>query len=107
MAVGIFWFVDNKITGFKSEISLLRIDANGMIDSDFENVRDWNKMNIPSVEHDCFPQGRVVFDTNTKKHIIYLDEKLNTLFIRGKICEFFGIRPSENIEFKKDSHHAS
>lgn len=107
MSVGIFWFINNNVTGFKSVVSLLRVDSVGMIDSDFEHVRDWGKLNISDVEYEYFPRGRVIFDTNIKKHIVYLDEKLNTLLIRGKICDFFDIRNGENVVFKKDSHYVS
>ncbi|MGL5952139.1 MAG: hypothetical protein ACRCZ3_03260 [Providencia rustigianii] len=107
MSIGIFWFVDNEIIGFKSNLSLLNVDSIGMIDSDFQHVRDWARLNVGMVEYEHFPRGRVVFDTNIKKHIVYLDEKLNTLFIRGKICDFFDIRNGENVIFKKDSHYVS
>ncbi|MEX6312721.1 MULTISPECIES: hypothetical protein [Providencia] len=107
MSIGIFWLVDNEIIGFKSNLSLLNVDSIGMIDSDYQHVRDWAKLNISVFEYKHFPRGRVVFDTNIKKYIICLDEKLNTLFTRGKICEFFDIRNGENVIFKKVSYYVS
>lgn len=65
--------MDLKRYKFKSVVSLLRVDSVGMIDSDFEHVRDWGKLNVSDVDYEYFPRGRVIFDTNIKKHIVYLE----------------------------------
>ena len=107
--IGIFWFYKNKVIGISHSYSLKDADSLGLIDSDFTHVEYWEEIKriIPELkdkEYEELPRGRVIFNVNRGKTIIYLDK---TLLIRNKvnqILEFFSL-DFENTILKKDPHY--
>ena len=109
MKIGIFWFYSDKIIGIAHEFNSNEKDSIGLIDSKYTHVEYWEriKADIPELrymEYDEVQRGRVIFDTNKNKMIVYLDE---TLIKRSKVNEifkFFDITLDQVI-LRKDPHY--
>ncbi len=79
LRIGIFWFYDNKVIGVAHDFSLKEADSIGLIDSKYTHVDYWEilRRQLPELkdkEYEQLPRGRVIFDTNKNKAIIYLDK---------------------------------
>jgi len=94
LKIGIFWFYKNEVIGIAHELKISEADSLGMIDSHYEHISYWNKLRckyseLREIEYEEIPRGRVVFNKNKNKLIIYLDKKLLKKEIVYKIYEFF------------------
>lgn len=109
LRIGIFWFYDHKVIGISHDFSLKEADSIGLIDSKYTHVEYWEilRRQLPELkdrEYEQLPRGRVIFDTNKNKAIIYLDE---TLLKRRKvngILNFFDLDFS-SVVLRTDSHY--
>ena len=102
MKIGIFWFYKNQVLGISHEFDLNNSDSLGMIDSIYNHVSYWDELQnefseLREIEYEDIPRGRVIFDKNKNKLIIYLDKKLLIKSKVSKICDFL-------VVFKKLYH---
>ena len=58
------------------------------------------------LDYDYFPRGRIVFDKNIHKYILYIDPKLNSRKYLDKIEDEFGLTRSSYV-FGEDEHYRS
>ena len=110
MKIGIFWFFSDKIIGIAHEFNSNEKDSIGLIDSKYTHVEYWEriKADIPELrymEYDEVQRGRVIFDINKNKLIIYLDKKLLIKGKVSKICEFFDAEYDVNTVLRLDPHY--
>ena len=74
--VGIFWCIDQL---FISKLQLKEPDGLslkiGKVDSDYSHFYMWDTFSaaFPYADFATFPRGRVIYDLNCKKYIIYSD----------------------------------
>ena len=96
LSIGIFWFYDNKVIGVAHDFSLKEADSIGLIDSKYTHVYYWEilRLQLPELkdkEYEQLPRGRVIFDTNKKKAIIYLDKTLLKKRKVNEVLNFFDL----------------
>ncbi|EMO6102759.1 hypothetical protein ACSRMP_003770 [Acinetobacter baumannii] len=60
---------------------------------------------LREIEYDDVPRGRVIFDKNKNKLIIYLDKKLLIKGKVSKICDFFDAEYDVNTVLRLDPHY--
>ena len=105
--VGIFWVVP----GGKGEQSVLHIskrcelseaDSLGFINYRYSHFEIWDYLREKRTK-DCYryPRGRVLFDVEADKHIIYADKCISAEAIE-KVVELFEI---EEYELRGDEHY--
>ena len=106
---GIFWFYDNKVIGIAHDFSLKEADSIGLIDSKYTHVDYWEMLRrqLPELkdrEYEQLPRGRVIFDTNKNKAIIYIDETLLKRRKVNEILNFFDL-DFTSVVLRTDSHY--
>lgn len=101
--VGIFWAMGGKVYPYFEEREVDNLNErgkiSGKIDSDFEHFTTWDKeltKKFPYADFATFPRGRVMFEINENRHIIYADKcitgeeeaRIEALFqtINAKVC---------------------
>lgn len=109
MSIGIFWFYDNKVIGIAHDFSLKEADSIGLIDSKYTHVDYWEMLRrqLPELkdrEYEQLPRGRVIFDTNKNKAIIYIDETLLKRRKVNEILNFFDL-DFTSVVLRTDSHY--
>ena len=107
--IGIFWFLQKQVIGIAHPFNLNDADSIGLIDSPYTHVDYWKNMQsvypeLRHYEYEQIPRGRVVFDANKEKAIVYMDKKLFNTVTATKIYDFFDI-DSENAIPRKDPHY--
>lgn len=109
MKIGIFWHWNNKVIGIAHVFNLGDADSIGLIDSPYTHIEYWKNMQsvypeLRHYEYEQIPRGRVIFDANKEKAIVYMDKKLFNKVIATKIYDFFDI-DSESAIPRKDPHY--
>ena len=105
--VGIFWAVPNGLGGQSAlEVSknFLKIEADkrGFINYPNSHFEVWED-EMKELGDDCYkhPRGRVIFDTNRNRYLIYADECVSAEVI-DEIVKLYGI---EDYELRRDEHY--
>ena len=62
---------------------------------------------LKDIEYDTFPRGRVVYNKNTHKYIIYMDPVLNNEIDIDLITDRFNLRSGSYLVDDKDEHYQS
>ncbi len=109
LSIGIFWFYDNKVIGIAHDFSLKEADSIGLIDSKYTHVDYWEilRRQLPELkdrEYEQLPRGRVIFDTNKNKAIIYINETLLKRRKVNEILNFFDL-DFTSVVLRTDSHY--
>lgn len=109
MKIGIFWFLQKQVIGIAHPFNLNDADSIGLIDSPYTHVDYWKNMQsvypeLRHYEYEQIPRGRVIFDANKEKAIVYMDKKLFNTVTATKIYDFFDI-DSEYAFPRKDPHY--
>lgn len=109
LRIGIFWFYDNKVIGVAHDFSLKEADSIGLIDSPYTHIEYWKNVQseypeLRAYEYEQIPRGRVIYDMNKGKVIVYMDKTLFTSRTASKIYDFFDI-DSESAIPRKDPHY--
>ncbi len=108
-AIGVFWIFENKVF-FKTQRLEDIKSINGFKDSDLSHYQVWNtvKSQHPRFylyEYEEIPRGRVVYDIEENRFIIYCNE--NTL--QDKISKKLILKKykilNRNSTFKEDEHY--
>lgn len=106
--VGIFWVIDGNVYSYiqerETDILNAREKMSGKIDSDFEHFSAWEKelaQNFPDADFATFPRGRVMFDTNQNRHVIYADRCITANEV-SRIKELF---QTTNAKVRRDEHY--
>lgn len=62
---------------------------------------------LKNIEYDTFPRGRVVYNSKTRKYIIYIDPKLNNEIDIDLIADRFDLRAGSYVIDDSDEHYQS
>ena len=109
MKIGIFWYWNNQVIGIAHSFNITKADSIGLIDSPYTHVEYWVTLQekyseLQNYEYEQIPRGRVIFDTNKEKSIIYLDKTLLYKSKINRVYDFFNLNPEQSV-LKKDSHY--
>lgn len=109
---GIFWVFNSKPFGLLSCQQKESADSLGLIDSEFQHVRDWEKAKkkaglsdvLANKEYDEILRGRLIFDTQQNRYFVYsdLDQLLPSL--RDTIKNWAAINGAK-ISWRHDVHY--
>lgn len=111
MQIGIFWFYRNQVLGIAHDFDTAQADSLGLIDSPFTHIDYWPTIQarlpeLAATEYEHLPRGRVIYDKNRDKFVVYLDETLYFQQPARKICDFFQAgAEADKVMFKKDPHY--
>ncbi len=105
MKIGIFWYWNNQVIGIAHSFNITKADSIGLIDSPYTHIEYWITLQekyseLQNYEYEQIPRGRVIFDTNKEKSIIYLDKTLLYKSKINKVYDFFNLNP-EQLVLKK------
>ena len=112
--IGIFWVYQDTVIGKAVELSKGGKSVPGILDSEDTHIELWEcklegKENFPEltgVPYEAVPRGRVLYDANRKKTMVYMDTKLFRQETKAKIAKYFRLREA-NTEWKKDPHYTT
>ena len=109
MNIGIFWYWNNKVIGIAHVFNLGDADSIGLIDSPYTHIEYWKNVQseypeLKAYEYEQIPRGRVIYDMNKDKVIVYMDKTLFPSRTASKIYDFFDI-DSESAIPRKDPHY--
>lgn len=110
--VGIFWVYAEQVFGLLEQRSLTSADSLGLIDSDFQHVRDWQQAKIEAglanalagKQYEDVLRGRLVFNASSKAYITYSDMQQLDKFLRQKVKRWAGIE-NKKIRWIHDEHY--
>ena len=103
------WYVYAGICSIAHSFNITKADSIGLIDSPYTHIEYWITLQekyseLQNYEYEQIPRGRVIFDTNKEKSIIYLDKTLLYKSKINKVYDFFNLNPEQSV-LKKDSHY--
>ena len=106
--VGIFWSVPNGLGGesvleFSKDCLPEQANSLGFVNYPYSHLEMWDEVESVFLKDDCyyFPRGRVIFDINRDKHLIYADECVTKRVI-DELIILYGI---EDYELLRDEHY--
>lgn len=106
--VGIFWAIDGEVYAYfeTRETNKLteREKQSGRVDSDLEHFAAWDKelaKRFFDADFATFPRGRVMFDTNKNRHIIYADRCITV----EQVVRVKGLFQTINAQVCRDEHY--
>ena len=110
--VGIFWIYAGQVFGLLEQRSLASADSLGLIDSDFQHVRDWQQAKteaglanaLAGKQYEDVLRGRLVFDDSNKTYITYSDMQQLDKSLRQKVKLWAGIE-NEKTRWVHDVHY--
>lgn len=107
--VGAFYFIGNKI--ISNDIDVRDADEYGGFKNYSSHWDLWRAFlkeypEYDSLDYDYFPRGRVVFDGNKHKYVLYLDSKLTEPKYLNKIKSQYRLSSGSFI-FGDDEHYTS
>jgi len=108
--VGVFYYIFNKL--YSDDVSVRDGDTYGGFVNYGSHYDFWRELSRTSrmfsdAAYDSFPRGRVIFDKNQNKYIIYIDKKLDNPTVIDKIADKFGLRSGSYIVNSEDEHYVS
>ena len=103
--IGIFFYIKGKLFAYPRPIES-GVDREGKIDSVDSHYDEYEKLSY-HFEHDFeyFPRGRVVYDIEKKRSIVYIDRCIkDDASAKEEIISTFEIDPKKAV-FRKDAHY--
>lgn len=106
--VGIFWAVPDGSGGqsaleFSKNCIPAQANKLGFVNYPYSHFEMWDKVNSGIWVDDCYyyPRGRVIFDINRNKHLVYADKCVSKQVII-QLVKLYGI---EDYELLRDEHY--
>lgn len=112
--IGIFWMVDGRVFGERTTISEASQSVNGLMDSDATHVASWSKhyqfrdhnSELAQYDYQDLPRGRVLYQMNKQRFLVYLDKALMNKKNKAAIAEYFGFA-MQRADWKSDLHYTT
>ena len=112
--IGIFWVYKNTVMGNAREFSEGQETCPGMLDSPDCHVDLWQEgagsvilfQELRDTEYQDVPRGRVVYSTEAKQSIVYMDKVLHTARVKRAVVKFFQLGDVD-IEWETDAHYTT
>jgi hypothetical protein len=108
--VGVFWIYRKTVVGRAIDLETGEEGVPGLIDSPDNHADLWEKVVLGAFPELCdhqyfdIPRGRVLWDANNERAIVYLDASLNAPEIRAEIARFFDLY-DDAITWRSDAHY--
>jgi hypothetical protein len=116
--VGIFWRVDSVLVIDRSTVNEAERygDCITHAAGHYERWEEWKTLGmawlgasgypncIASTEYDEWPRGRIVYETPTRRFVLYADRRLQTPEVIDALKTAFGLNDSE-VVIKSDPHY--
>lgn len=118
--IGIYWVHDGRVVGVSCPLDQAEPGIPGLLDSSFTHVDAWSSVKAqnrlpPHLEYDELPRGRVMYQRDRNKWVVYGDGTLLGCSsrqgltragssARQAIADFFGVDPSHAI-WRHDPHY--
>lgn len=106
--VGIFWAVPNGFGGqsaleFSKNCVKEQANSLGFVNYPYSHFEIWDEVGAGLSEDNCyrFPRGRVIFDTNRNRHLIYADKCV----LKNVIDELITLYGIDDYELLRDEHY--
>lgn len=109
MKIGIFWYWNHQVIGIAHTFEYEQADSIGLIDSPYTHVEYWTTLQeqypeLQNYEYEQIPRGRIIFDKNKSKAIMYLDKSLLYKSKVKRLYSFFDL-DEKKIILRKDPHY--
>lgn len=109
--IGIFWVFENMVFGERVDIVDASERVKGLLDSDIEHVNNWSQQQcwnskLTAYEYQDIPQGRVLYQCNKKRYLVYLDTCLMTKATKAAIASYFGFSVQQ-ADWRSDTHYTT
>ena len=112
--IGIFWVYKNTVMGKTRELKEGQETCPGMLDSPDSHADLWKEgdgyvISFPELrdtEYQDVPRGRVIYSTQAKQTIVYMDAVLHTVKIRRAVALFFQLGDAD-IKWETDAHYTT
>ena len=111
--IGIFWIYKGEVLGRAVPLSAGGENYPGLVDSPDNHVEVWDEPSFllahPELklrEYQDVPRGRVLWDMNNRKAIIYMDSTLHTPDNKANLRNFFALENCE-VQWGTDSHYTT
>ena len=109
--VGIFWLHDGSVVGVRRSLESAEEGVSGLLDSPDSHVDSWPSVaaangRAAECEYDDVPRGRVLYDSEHERSIVYLDACLDKVATRKAIAQFFDLDLGRS-HWKRDPHYTT
>ena len=109
--VGIFWVYDGSVVGVRRSLESAEEGVSGLLDSPDSHVDSWPSVaaengRAAECEYDDVPRGRVLYDSEQERSIVYLDACLDKVATRKAIAQFFDLDMART-DWEHDSHYTT
>lgn len=118
--IGIYWVHEGRVVGLSCPLDQAEAGIPSLLDSPFTHVDAWPSVKArnrlpPHLEYDELPRGRVMYQRDRKKWVVYGDgallgclsrQELTTAgsAVRQIIADFFGFKLDDAI-WRHDPHY--
>lgn len=113
MRIGIFWIYKDEVIGRTVPLSAGGENYPGLVDSPDNHVEVWDEPRFLSVhpelnlrEYQEIPRGRVLWNMNNRRAIVYMDSTLHAPKNKTRIATFFEFEGCE-VQWETDPHYTT
>ena len=109
--IGIFWVFENMVFGERVDMKDASERVKGLLDSDIEHVNNWSQQQrsnskLTAYEYQDIPRGRVLYQCDKKRYLVYLDICLMTKATKAAIARYFGFNVQQ-ADWRSDMHYTT
>ena len=107
--LAVFWYVDGQFLGHEDTLKGDSVEQFGdYLQLDLDHFAEWPIIrmlyNLPAVDYNYYPRGRILFNTKLHKFIVVGSKEIvDDPEVRSKLREYYGL-PSTTI-FQGDEHY--
>jgi|SRR5690606_1509505 len=113
-SIGIFWLYKDTVFGHASSIQNGFQGIAGLVDAHETHVECWDNNQsfrhifpeLAHCEYQDIPRGRVLYQTQTRKFLVYLDRSLMNPANKALIAAFFGFKVAQ-ADWRADLHYTT
>lgn len=107
--LAVFWYIDGEFFGIEDTLRGNDVAQYGdYLQIDVDHFAEWpfirSVYNLPEVEYDYYPRGRILFNAKIHKFVVVGSKEIvGDPEVREKVREYYGL-PSSTI-FEGDEHY--
>ncbi|MCK7460016.1 hypothetical protein [Idiomarina aminovorans] len=112
--IGVFWCFQGQVFGEPTSLDEASQAVSGLLDSIATHVEVWDEHNqfrvvdpiLGQYDYQEVPRGRVLYQVNKQRVLVYLDRTLMTKSIKVAIADYFGF-VAKQADWKSDLHYTT
>ena len=107
--LAVFWYINGEFYGYEDTLKGDSVEQFGdFLQIDLDHFTEWpilrNLYNLPKVEYDEYPRGRIMFDIKIHKFIVVGSKAIvEDSEVQRKVLDYYGL-PNTTI-FEWDEHY--